>query len=189
MFRYSTSSANSSNRRSSTKPRSKPSDLSGQGSRRDDGIAPRRTRHGTEGVLRALRFLVLDAREHSGSEGAGARRHRYGEGDVKSPPPLQGASGSAQFGCFSFGGGESFHCACDELADITLPEAFELLVGVDGVCVGEAVSVGGRAECKARSLSDLPSGSLEEKAETVRSSDFLKRFGSAQRANVRTLHD
>lgn len=129
MFRYSTSSANSSNRRSSTKPRSKPSDLSGQGSRRDDGIAPRRTRHGIEGVLRALRFLVLDAREHSGSEGAGARRHRYGEGDVKSPPPLQGASGSAQFGCFSFGEGESFHCACDELADITLPEAFELLVG------------------------------------------------------------
>ena len=61
--------------------------------------------------------------------------------------------------------------------------------GVGGVCVGEAVSVGGRAECKARSLSDLPSGSLEEKAETVRSSDFLKRFGSAQRANVRTFHD
>ena len=119
MFRYSTSSANSSNRRSSTKPRSKPSDLSGQGSRRDDGIAPRCTRHGIEGVLRALRFLVLDAREHSGSEGAGARRHRYGEGDVKSPSPLQGASGSAQFGCFSFGGGESFHCACDELADIS----------------------------------------------------------------------
>ena len=53
-------------------------------------IGPRSTRRGTEGILCALRFLVLDAREHSGPEGAEAQRHRNGEEDVESSLPLQG---------------------------------------------------------------------------------------------------
>ena len=58
--------------------------------------------------------------------------------------------------------GELFYSVCDELADITLLEAFELLMRVGRVCFGEAGAIGRRPECNARSLPDLSSDSIEK---------------------------